>query len=1284
MAIARLVLAFATGLMFAFAAPVAAGELAPVRLVRDINAEPLGYGLEPLREQMVAFGGMLFLSAGTPDCDVLDGEGAVHCRHLERLDTTGRELWKSDGTDEGTLLVEDILPGIEGSDPAGFTVVGDSLFFSANDVTHGRELWKTDGTPEGTVLVVDISPGRDFSEPRDLVDLDGTLFFVAGFHPDDGAIWKSDGTEAGTLLVRPPGFIGSANPRLLMSVDGTLFFVTGAYGSSTSLWKSDGTEAGTSLVKALTSEGEPLRNEFASIGSTLYFAAIGSGIGRELWKTDGTVDGTVLVADIRPGPGDSSPGDLRVVGGTLYFSADDGVHGRELWKSDGTEAGTALVADIAPGPDGSSPTELSELGGGLVFRADDGANGAELWKSDGTEGGTVLVRDIAPGSDGSNPHELTEVDGVLFFRAEDGPHGRELWKSDGSDVGTVLVKDILPGPGFTTDSPSHLTGMDGVLYFQASDGTNGPQLWKSDGSDVGTVIVKDLLRGTGRADPSQLTDVDGTLFFTADDGVHGEELWKSNGTPDSTVLVKDIEPGIDSPGLRALTAVDDTIFFMSGGTQEDPELWRSDGSEAGTVLLKRFEYSPSARPGQLHAQGDTLYFTAWDPAHGKELWRSDGTALGTALVKDIWPGPDDSHTQNLESVNGLLFFSAWGGSAAASGLWKSDGTEAGTVHVKAFDSKTPALLTDVEGTLFFWPGAYGDRIELWKSDGTGAGTVSVAEFPSAGRTIQVLEAAAMDGNLYFILHDGVIGEQLWRSDGTAAGTILVEDLESASTAPDFGLFRRLTPAGGTLFFWFGNHENGFALWKSDGTAAGTVLVKDVLPGNWDRDLVAGYSYRVPSEVAVMGQRIFFESDDGVLGEELWQSDGTEAGTFPIDIVPGSGGSDPGGITAVGSRLFFSAIGTGIGRELFTLLGEEDSDGDGLTDIEEVDLGTDPWRPDSDDDGYLDGVERTAGTDPLLAASTPCGNGALEAPEACDDGAEEDGDGCSAGCTVESGFDCEGEPSLCELVIAAQRSGQQQCIVEMNRLGAMVSRAQGRIAETCLKKARKGETDTLGIPPQSQTAQACLGNDVDGRLARKIRRTERVEGDVCLDRARHRPDYGYVGSGPIAQAAPDAGLSLVEEIFGPDLDAAVVLRSVDRDGARCQRSVLGRALRVLDELFADALAAKTRALQGTRRTPAVDNRLALEEAIRDALDSRPSEDRLRAIEKLESKTAAHCAGLSTTTLFPGSCSDAVEPDELASCALDAARCQFCSALDAMDGFLLDCDTFDDGAANQSCP
>jgi RNA polymerase sigma factor (sigma-70 family) len=293
----------------------------------------------------------------------------------------GYELWKSDGTEAGTVLVKDIRPGR----PSAFTpwgrtpvAIGNTLFFMASDGVNGVQLWKSDGTEAGTVPVKRLdAPGTVFRQyPQALANVNGTLFFVA----DDGAsgqeLWKTDGTVAGTVLVKDicPG-PGSSNPYYLTNVNGTLYFVAddGVHGHE--LWKSDGTAAGTVLVKDIHEGADSSYPAWLTdVRGRLYFSATDAQRGRQLWKSNGTAAGTVLVRELPPGSGAADPSQLTDVNGTLYFAANDPVHLRQLWKSDGTAAGTVPVTDLFAGNQSTRPCrfvgELTPLNGMLFVVAE--------------------------------------------------------------------------------------------------------------------------------------------------------------------------------------------------------------------------------------------------------------------------------------------------------------------------------------------------------------------------------------------------------------------------------------------------------------------------------------------------------------------------------------------------------------------------------------------------------------------------------------------------------------------------------------------------------------------------------------------------------------------------------------------------------------------------------------------------------------------------------------------------------------------------------------------------
>jgi len=111
----------------------------------------------------------------------------------------GLELWKTDGTVSGTVLVKDINSGDSNATPEDLTAVSSTLYFTAYDSDYGRELWKTDGTTAGTIRVKDITEDSYSTSFSCLTAVDNTLYFIQKQSDYVKYLWYSDGTEAGTI-----------------------------------------------------------------------------------------------------------------------------------------------------------------------------------------------------------------------------------------------------------------------------------------------------------------------------------------------------------------------------------------------------------------------------------------------------------------------------------------------------------------------------------------------------------------------------------------------------------------------------------------------------------------------------------------------------------------------------------------------------------------------------------------------------------------------------------------------------------------------------------------------------------------------------------------------------------------------------------------------------------------------------------------------------------------------------------------------------------------------------
>ena len=357
-------------------------------------------------------------------------------------------------------------------------------------------------------------------------------------------------------------------------------------------------------------------------------------------------------------------------------------------------------------------------------------------------------------------------------------------------------------------------------------------------------------------------------------------------------LVKDINP-VPSPagsGPAAFAAVGDlAVFEASDGG--DRVLWTSDGTAEGTrVLADTDAVEPLVRTG------DRLFFLG-----RQSLWVTDGRTAqrltGPLAVEEaVWV-----------AAQGVLYFSADGG------LWRTDGTPGGTRRFSASASQ----LTAYRGRLWFIRGR-----SLWRTDGTTVervrklfreprilGGVGKHLLVSEGDELfglPVLDSVVQGGRLWFVAETDK-GQELWVSDGTGARQLTRFSRKQAFFAPSELLYLGL-PRSSPDRFVFAAHDgvHGPEVWVSDGTPAGTRLLRDLCPGP-----CAGIeSFHLDG--------LYLTGNDGIHGRELWSTDGTRI-ELVRDVCPGPCGSDPGSLVVLGDRLLFTAD-DGSGVELWTAEG----------------------------------------------------------------------------------------------------------------------------------------------------------------------------------------------------------------------------------------------------------------------------------------------------------------------------------------------------------------------------
>lgn len=838
-------------------------------------------------------------------------------------------------------LVKNINPRTSGSG-VDCLAAGDAYALCrAFDGLPGTRLWRSDGTTTGTFLLKELSASELFVDLENTaVTASGKLFFTA-----DHQLWQTDGTPGGTLLVK--AFLSGSSPAHLAAIGETLYFVAPGDGLDTydELWRSDGTEAGTApfFAPPYGSFGEGLETH----NGLLFFRHTTAAEGKELWVSDGSAANTKLLRDIYPGEADSEPEQLTVSGAHLYFVAKDGVHGRELWRSDGTETGTTLVMDHHAGEGDAQIVYLTSAGDLLFFMAFDGTEDA-LWSSDGTAGGLVkLTSDfwiesvlasadhllyMVIGDKNSGAPYLARSDGTpegtllllnvendfmtgtdnpcleplhsraagsaLYFSWASEEAGCELWRSDGSAAGTAMVQDVLPGPDSSYAVPlasvNDLMLLRMALYPTDDFSMEGldNELGVTDGTPVGTELLLNINRLALSSEPNTMIYDGERLYFAANDGTVGPEIWLSDGAEAGTRLVRDIWPGRWGAGISGPAATGSGLVFASRSGATGGELYSSDGTAAGTQVIRTLAVDPHYAFVRQSAEwnGFGFFSVTRDPEGIHEFWRSDGTAAGTILLGDYY-------VEHMAPAANQLYFISRDASGddgpyeAPAALGESDGTPAGTIRyagLPVHDCSLPSRPLAVIGDrlYFAWCDSEGDT-ELWTLESASGTPRRVLDINPGGSSYPE-QLAAYEGEVYFTADDGVHGPALWRSDGTAAGTLMVVDVPAW----------RITPYSAGFFFV------ADGLWVSDGTASGTTKIADF------SDSLDG--------LTVAADHLFFV-DTGFDEEAeyvLMASDGTAAGTGIVGTQAAA--ALPRTLTVAGSKLFFSAEDEWGDRELWAL------------------------------------------------------------------------------------------------------------------------------------------------------------------------------------------------------------------------------------------------------------------------------------------------------------------------------------------------------------------------------
>jgi ELWxxDGT repeat protein len=415
-------------------------------------------------------------------------------------------------------------------------LVGDILYFAADDGVNGTELWRTDGTSAGTFLVSNIETNNKSSSPRNLVVAKGTIFFLATTGANGTELWKSDGSDAGTVIVTDLGK-DSLNSTIVSSislnnVNLTAFKDKVYFNTADGVYESDGSSDGTTLI--LSATGAPM--SFEVFNDLLYISD-----GTKLYTLESGGSPTLLVEEGTKGYSvTGSKMQIKTTTQGLMFTGSN-----SLWTTTGTLLETRKVfASSTTSPkfdlNRSVSTDTKFF---FLYDAKDTKDnfGLQVWVTDGTELGTKLTKQIGNNSLATNYAYLTAINNIAYFRfSNGGANNLELWRTDGTAAGTFNLTTFADAKSLSIETNIGGMVIEGGKIKFIGQYADGLYVCRTDGTVAGTVKSFKIgnFSASGATLPFKLQLVGTTAVFSYNtEPSVGAELYRLGAPPFSISLV---------------------------------------------------------------------------------------------------------------------------------------------------------------------------------------------------------------------------------------------------------------------------------------------------------------------------------------------------------------------------------------------------------------------------------------------------------------------------------------------------------------------------------------------------------------------------------------------------------------------------------------------------------------------------------------------------------------------------------------------------------------------------